>query len=309
MYPFHAQDRIIVNESGGEARDMSTQSRAPTPDHSDTGGLKIVARSCPLCDAPSTDAALLPYGNRDWPMRQCACGFVYLEVAPDYTELATNLSWEKTSKSEDARRMAERPVSQTLSKRTRWRMRLLKRRDMTALIAAASPAGDVLDVGCASGGHMMKLPAAIHPYGIEISEALGGIAAASFGERGGTAYIGPALQVMQGLPDGKFGAISMRSYLEHEAQPLKVLQQAFRILKPGGVVFVKVPNFGSVNRALRGGAWCGFRLPDHLNYFTPQTLALMAGRAGFSFGQPFSWHLPTSDNMWAALTRPSDIAV
>ena len=30
--------------------------------------------------------------------------------------------------------------------------------------------------------------------------------------------------------------------------------------------------------------WCGFRYPDHLNYFTPKTLAAMAGEAGFNTG-------------------------
>jgi len=266
--------------------------------------LRVLPRDCPLCGAASSQGKILSYGSDEWPMRQCSCGFVYLDKAPDYSELATNLSWEKTSKSEDEKRMKERPISQTLSKRTRWRLHLLKRRDIGALVAGASPSGDVLDVGCASGGHLLNLPPAIRPHGIEISEALGRQAASAFAQRGGDAYIGPALDLLRNLPEKKFGAISMRSYLEHEAAPFQVLEQAFRILKPGGTVFVKVPNFGSINRMVRGRAWCGFRLPDHLNYFTPSTLTRMAAKAGFSMKQPFGWRLPTSDNMWAALQRP-----
>ena len=37
---------------------------------------------------------------------------------------------------------------------------------------------------------------------------------------------------------------------------------------PGGVAIVKVPNYGSLNRMVMGGNWCGFRIPDHVNYFT-----------------------------------------
>jgi ubiquinone/menaquinone biosynthesis C-methylase UbiE len=53
----------------------------------------------------------------------------------------------------------------------------------------------------------------------------------------------------------------MRSYLEHESEPLGVLKEVYRVLKPGGIAVVKVPNFGSVNRRCHGTKMVWLSLP------------------------------------------------
>ena len=81
---------------------------------------------------------------------------------------------------------------------------------------------------------------------------------------------------MEGLKSfaaGFFTAATLRSYLEHELHPRAVLTELHRTLAPGGVALVKVPNYASLNRRVTGRKWCGFRYPDHLNYFTPASLA------------------------------------
>ena len=65
---------------------------------------------------------------------------------------------------------------------------------------------------------------------------------------------------------------------------------------------VKVPNYGSLNRIVTGQRWCGFRYPDHLNYFSPDTFRVLANRAGFETSFGLTGCLPTSENMWALLT-------
>ena len=40
--------------------------------------------------------------------------------------------------------------------------------------------------------------------------------------------------------------------------------------KDGGVIFIKVPNFNSINRLYRKEKWCGFRHPDHVSAFLPR---------------------------------------
>ncbi|MEX2642281.1 MAG: methyltransferase domain-containing protein, partial [Acetobacterales bacterium] len=101
----------------------------------------------------------------------------------------------------------------------------------------------------------------------------------------------------------QFSAAILRSYLEHELNPKDVLLALHRVLAVGGLAFVKVPNFASLNRLVMGRRWTGFRHPDHLNYFTPATLRLMARRCGFQVNMPWSWRLPTSDNMYAILLK------
>jgi hypothetical protein len=104
---------------------------------------------------------------------------------------------------------------------------------------------------------------------------------------------------------GFFDGMVMSSYLEHEPAPRPLLEAARRTMRPGAALIVKVPNFASWNRAARGPRWCGFRFPDHVNYFTPALLVRLLKDCGFDirrFG-PLD-HIPTSDNMWLIAARP-----
>lgn len=53
----------------------------------------------------------------------------------------------------------------------------------------------------------------------------------------------PAVTAMERLGSGVFTGALLRSYLEHEAEPARVLCALHRTLLPGGVAVVKVPNF------------------------------------------------------------------
>jgi 2-polyprenyl-3-methyl-5-hydroxy-6-metoxy-1,4-benzoquinol methylase len=97
----------------------------------------------------------------------------------------------------------------------------------------------------------------------------------------------------------------MRSYLEHEDRPREILELAFDKLKPHGVVFVRVPNFGALNARVLGPRWCGIRLPDHLNCFTNAQLRAMAEGAGYRYRLLNRFTLATDDNIKALLVRPA----
>ena len=141
------------------------------------------------------------------------------------------------------------------------------------------------------------------PHGIEISREAAAKANARFIPAGGRAVHAPCLEGLRQFPDDYFTATSLRSYLEHELRPAEALKELWRVLKTGAIVIVKVPNFASFNRRVMGKRWCGFRYPDHLNYFTPDTLRRMAGDCGFQTWFGLTWRLPTSDNMWALLKK------
>ena len=121
--------------------------------------------------------------------------------------------------------------------------------------------------------------------------------------RGGRCLHGPGAEAIWGFEEQLFDGIVMRSYLEHEEEPLKVLNGAHRARKPTGAVYVKVPNYGSVNRVVTGKNWCGIRLPDHVNYFTPSSLKAMAAKAGFSMQIKNPLNLMFDDNIHALLRR------
>jgi SAM-dependent methyltransferase len=267
------------------------------------GAIDVIKRGCPLCGRHNDAAPNNPYSYDIWTIKDCAnCGFVYIDKAPVYQVQSDQMAWERTTPVEDARRARLRPLSYTLSKLTRIRMHILPRRTMNAYISARAEGGNVLDLGCGGGGSLCNMPSAFRLFGIEISRQAAQQADRIFREHGGYAINAPSLHGLKEFPAGFFTAVTLRSYLEHELHPLPVLRQVSRVLARTGFAVVKVPNYASLNRKIMGRKWCGFRYPDHLNYFTPATLRRMAERCGLATRFGFTGRLPTGDNMWAVLT-------
>ena len=264
----------------------------------------IVRRACPLCGRDNATGPASRYSLDAWEVKDCArCGFVYMEKAYAYEAQFSEMAWERTTKIEERRRAELRPFSYAFSKKTRARLHILPRKKMHLLVENHARPGNVIDLGCGDGTGMAKLSADFVLFGVEISTRLAGLASQVFGARGGRAINAPSLEGLKEFPDAFFTAASLRSYLEHEMQPRPVLRELHRTLAPGGVAIVKVPNYGSLNRMITGRKWCGFRYPDHLNYFTPGTLRAMANDCGYRAWFGLTFRLPTSDNMYAVLTK------
>lgn len=271
----------------------------------------VIHRVCPYCGQDNTNSAPTDFGSTDWPIKACkACGFVYMETAPVYARLSEEFAWEKTSAAETSRRISQEPVRQYLSKLIKtFRRRWLRRDKLPWLVRRYVAAGRVLDVGCAEGGILGNLDRIYVPYGIEISQALALHAQEKAARRGGHVAHGDALSGMRSFPDNYFSGVIMSAFLEHEISPTALLDEVYRVLAPEGQCIIKVPNFASLNRIIRGKKWCGFRLPDHVNYFTPASLAGMCRKAGFHVKRfTFADRLPTSDNMWIVIRKPGPAA-
>ena len=268
------------------------------------GTMQVIHRDCPLCGRDNDGEPDNDYSYDVWKVKDCpACGFTYIDRGPDYAKLFEELSWETTTAVEEQRRADLRPMGYKASKLTRLRMHLLPRKQMPLMLEAWAMSGNVVDLGCGDGGAMEKLDLGFVPFGVEVSTALAKAADTRFSIFGGACINAPTLEGLRQFPDSYFTAATLRSYLEHEMNPLPVLTELKRVLAPGGVAIVKVPNYGSINRAVMGAKWCGFRYPDHLNYFTPKTLKKMAQKAGFSVHFGLTYTLPTSDNMYAVLKK------
>ncbi len=256
-------------------------------------------RRCPQCESVN-HAILTAYSSGKWKIAACDdCGFVYLRNPPKYERLVDEFAWEKTRDAEVKRRRSSRPIRKWLDERTRWRSSFF-RPSFADQIRKMFPPGPILDVGCGAG---REIPEPYVPFGIEISRTLAAQAQDYMKPRGGRAIHAPALEGIRQFDSDTFSGIMLRSFLEHEVEPKALLREAARVLADDGRIYVRVPNFGSINRRVSGAQWCGFRYPDHVNYFSIGTLRSMAEDCGLSLRLNNSLLFVFNDNINAILQR------
>jgi len=107
--------------------------------------------------------------------------------------------------------------------------------------------------------------------------------------------------------ESSFDVVLLIALLEHVSRPERIVDEVWRVLKPGGEVAILVPNdvWMSIGRLLLL-KWPP-RYPDHLSWIPPRRIRRMAGRC-FSVERPFAlpvkW-LPFGLNMyyWATLRK------
>jgi SAM-dependent methyltransferase len=264
-------------------------------------------RLCPLCNADNASLKPSAYSKDQWIIKKCKrCKLVYLENPPAYEDLEEIYAWEKTSsqvaeektKKESALRRGVRVLE-------RYKDRVIRRDKLIDLVKKYFPPGPVIDIGCGGGQVMSRLDKKYTPFGIEVSRQLSGNAQKIAEARGGRVFCGNALLGLDTFEKDFFAAAIMSAYFEHEAAPREVLQKILRISKPGAPLVIKVPNYGCINRMVAQKKWCGFRYPDHVNYWTPKTIKQIIIYAGFDIVRFNIWdRFPTSDNMWIIVRKP-----
>jgi SAM-dependent methyltransferase len=256
-------------------------------------------RNCPSCGGQQF-TSLPRYSTEAWHIVRCVpCGLVYLRNAPDYDRLVSEFAWEKSHSAAAAARKAKTPLLSWVGAKTRWRISLFSP-DLAQLLRQTFPPGRVLDVGCGGGE---TVPEPFVPFGIELSEALARQAHMRMAARGGRTIHAPATSGMAQFPDAHFSGVILHGFIKHEKNPKPLLREVRRVLADNGAVYVRTPNYASINRRVMGANWCGFHHPDHVNYFTPATLRKMTAECGFTFQLLSLLRLPFDDSMKAILRK------
>jgi SAM-dependent methyltransferase len=161
-------------------------------------------------------------------------------------------------------------------------------------ITAFSPQpGRALDVGCGTG----ELLAALRQGGWTVQGVEPNATLASVGAKHSlasqskslllTANASPLLEVFVGdlaaaaFPSARFDLVVLWHVLEHLPAPLATLGEVRRVLRPGGVAVIGVPNAASLQARLLGRYWAAYDVPWHLTHFTPGTLGRLLEQTGF----------------------------
>jgi len=142
--------------------------------------------------------------------------------------------------------------------------------------AASGRKRSVLDIGCGPGFLLQRFQqSGWNVQGTELSER----SAAHARERLGLpVHVGDLASAQ--WPAASFDAVVLWHVLEHLPRPQSTIAEAERILRPGGVLLVAVPNFGRCEARLARDKWFHLDVPRHLNHFTVPILREMLANAG-----------------------------
>lgn len=157
------------------------------------------------------------------------------------------------------------------SERSQWRrpgeehMRFRK----AAALARVRPGAAVLDIGCREGGLRDYLPSDVRYQGIDIAP-----------EFAGKDILIQDISKGIPFPDATFDNVFIIEVLEHVPNPFFTLGEIHRVLKPGGVLTLSVPNPYHVKELI----WNMFRIPDrqgHIYSWTRQAMTRLGEMNGF----------------------------
>lgn len=176
-----------------------------------------------------------------------------------------------------------------------WQLRQVReiRHRLGILSRLHGRASSFLDIGCGRGDALAEATErGLDTTGIDVSDNL----------RRGPAEVRFLQGRLHELIEreqlaSSFDLAYMNSILEHVEDPREFMQDVFRVLRPGGVAYIGVPNEGSLRNRFGGllrrlitrrgvcGALPVIRPPYHLWGFTRKSVKLLASSAGFDVAE------------------------
>ena len=255
---------------------------------------EIRSYSCPNCYLCGTSGNLLYQGLKDrlfgvsgeWDLKRCPnpeCGLVWLDPMPLEEDLEKAYQAYYTHGTEN--------IKKNIVKRLFRRMFILVTKDIPSYLLGIKPEekqhesmylaeldpGKLLDVGCGSGrflNHMQQKGWEVE--GIDFDDKAVEYARTKYGVN---IHIGNLENVR--YEDNTFDAITMHHVIEHISDPVELLQECYRILKPGGTLVAVTPNINSWGHEKFGADWRGLEPPRHIYLFGLNTLRECANKAEF----------------------------
>ncbi|HSX39803.1 MAG TPA: class I SAM-dependent methyltransferase [Candidatus Saccharimonadales bacterium] len=77
------------------------------------------------------------------------------------------------------------------------------------------------------------------------------------------------------IPDSQVDLIRINQVLEHVSNPVYVIQQCQRVLKPGGKIVLGIPNIRSISYDILKDNFDQLSLPDHIHFFSEKSIHLI----------------------------------
>jgi SAM-dependent methyltransferase len=246
--------------------------------------------NCPLCHIAGKMLyrgmadRLFSAGGEEWGMAQCQnlqCGLIWMNPMPVVEDLS--LAYEdyfthEGGKESSLRRLCLQlyglcnavPAAITGLGTAKARMNSLFLDDV-------SP-GKLLDVGCGDGRFLNEMRVnGWNCSGVEVDAKAVEQARKKYGLDVRLGFLADAA-----YPDNTFDAITLRHVIEHIPDPIAMLRECKRILRPRGRIVVVTPNTQSLGHEIFTKDWLGLDQPRHLMIFSPNSISWCAREAGIS---------------------------
>jgi len=137
--------------------------------------------------------------------------------------------------------------------------------------------GKLLDVGCGSGEFINYMNrSSWETIGIDFDEK----AVSAARSKGLNVKLGNLNE--QKFPNNNFDAITIAHVIEHIYDPVVLLKECFRILKPGGKLIIATPNNESLGHKYFKENWRGLEPPRHIHIFSSKSLIRTINKSGFT---------------------------
>lgn len=134
----------------------------------------------------------------------------------------------------------------------------------------------ILDIGCFTGELLELLrDKGSDVYGLELQHKAREIANSKLHGR-----VFKADVCSTNFPQEEFDMILMMGVIEHAADPIRLLTQAVRFLKPGGLLMLQTPASDSVMAKIMGRYWPPCAPIEHIHLFSVRSLRLLLGDLG-----------------------------
>lgn len=192
------------------------------------------------------------------------CGLVYQNPRPSAQEMPSHYP-------------PEYEVFQDGRQRTGFVLRYGMRK-RSRFVTRFKPRGRLLDVGCAGGNFLewMQQIGGWEVSGVETGES----AADQARQKGLNVTTGDLFSAA--YTGAYFDAVTLWDVIEHVPDPLALLREVHRILKPDGILVMRLPNIDSLDARWFGRYWAGLDAPRHLYVFGLRTLDQLLRQSGFA---------------------------
>jgi 2-polyprenyl-3-methyl-5-hydroxy-6-metoxy-1,4-benzoquinol methylase len=158
------------------------------------------------------------------------------------------------------------PLANLLSQLAMWKFH--SRAQRHEWIPFRAP-GRLLDVGCGAGAFLERMQS----FGWTVTGLdYAADVARRVEQRTGIKVHAGTLPHADLAPQS-FDAVTMWHVLEHVPHPRQLVEAAAKLLRPGGLLVIEVPNIESRTFAEFREHWFGLELPRHFQHFSPKNLS------------------------------------